>query len=158
MRTGPRLLLAFLLCTVLAGEAPAGELRPWDQAEATDIATRMATAISEARRAARRDPSVATTRDRRTRRFLDAIRRLETAAMQLATALQNGQGREQTESIALRVRQFLRNAEQAAVGIPKTLQTQADIAPALTLLEQLAPFYFPTDAPPATADPPPGPA
>ncbi|MDJ0848202.1 MAG: hypothetical protein QNK04_07490 [Myxococcota bacterium] len=145
MRTRAWLPLA---CLLLALDAPAQELQPWDQEAVTGIATRMSAAITEARRAARRDPSVADTRDRRTLRFLESIRRLETAAKQLAAALQEGQGREQTESIALRVRKFLRNAEQAAVGIPKTLQTAASVAPALELLAQIAPYYFPPGEPP----------
>ncbi len=154
MRFHPTLLLVGSIGLVWAGAAPGAELQPWDQEKVTGLATRLASAATEARRAARRDPSVATARDPRTRRFLDAMRRLERTTQQLATALQNGRGREETESIAIRIRGLVRDARQAAVGIPKSLQTQADIAPAEALLQQLAPFYFREGEPDPAAEEP----
>ena len=114
-----------------------------EQTDKTDaLATQLAQAVRDARRAARRDPSIVGSRERRVLRYLDALRRLETATGQLASALERGRGREDTESIAIRVRGFVRDAEQHGSGLPQSIQTKEQIAPARALLEQLAPFYF----------------
>ena len=139
----PLLLLASLVALACASSAPQGDLEPWDQERVTLLAVNLASAASDARNAARRDPNVVGSRDRRVLRYLDALRRVETATRQLATALQNGQGREATESIAVRVRGAVRDARQHGFALPQTVQTKDAIAPAAELLEQLAPYWFP---------------
>ncbi|MGI9590794.1 MAG: hypothetical protein ACR2P8_05460 [Myxococcota bacterium] len=142
----PLLLVGSLAALACASAAPQGDLKPWDQEQVTLLAVNLASAATDARNAARRDPNVAASRDRRVLRYLDALRRVETGTIQLATALQSGQGREQTEPIATRVRGFVRDARQHGFALPQTIQTRDAIAPAEKLLEELAPYWFPQGA------------
>ena len=61
----------------------------------------------------------------------------------LAAALEAGPGRAETEAIAIRVRGFVGNVRQHGSRVPQTLQTEAVLARAEELLQQLAPDYFP---------------
>ena len=122
----------------------AGELAPWDQEEVTALAVQLASAVSDARDAVRRDPVIVGSRDARVLRYLDSVRRVETATLQLATALEKGQGREETRDTAARVRRLVRDARQHGSGLPQSVQTRDRIAPAAELMERLAPYYFPS--------------
>ena len=138
-------LLASLACAG-SGSPPAEDLAPWDQEEATALAVQLASAASDARTAARQQPGLVGSSEPRVVRYLDALRRFETATRQLATALQNGQGREETRPIAVRVRRLARDARQHGSGLPQTLRTVGAIAPAENLLRDLSRFYFPEAA------------
>lgn len=138
------LAVAAILALVSAlAPAPArAELEPWDQEKVTALATQLAPAVREARRAVQRDPASPDRSNPGMRRYLDAVRRVETSSGRLATALQNGQGREQTQRTAELLRQHVRDAELRGAQVPTSRRSEVKIEPVKVLLDQLAPFWF----------------
>jgi uncharacterized membrane protein YccC len=141
-----------VLALGLGGAARALDEVPWDQARATELATKLAAAVDELYRAARveqldADPS----KSAENYTFLEDMKMLRRTSSSLARYLEKGSSKEQTSAIFDRLLSLVRQARESRryADMLKGAQPQIDAARALA--DELARFY----GTPPTPDPTP---
>lgn len=150
-----RLALGLALATlVLPAPGARAELAPWDQAEATSLASQLAEQCSAVYDSFYKQPTPGGGSGQRQvyMRMKQDVRRLRAEARTLARALEGGAGRDETlpiyEELMQRVRLARDSARELFVG--SDVQQKADAA--RETLNQLTPYYDAEAAPlePAT--------
>lgn len=125
--------------------APApSERKPWDQARMQDLSSQLVTALSEVRKAYRREPSYRdpSNPNRRASQNMDQIlKSLETSARQLAAKVKAGGGYEDTLGVARKIGQLLNDAEVEGRKLMTSEWMQQRVVPAKQLLNEIAPYY-----------------
>jgi hypothetical protein len=127
-----------------AKPAAAGERAPWDQARMTELSDQLATAMSELRRAFRREPGFRdpSSPNRRATQSMDqTLRLLEQSARQLRNRVSGGAGFEETRNIARKIGSLLNDADVEGRRIMTSVWLDERIRPAMKLINEIAPYY-----------------
>jgi hypothetical protein len=151
--TSLRTLAALAVASAVAvpGAAGAAAQLAWDQAKVTEIAQELPKAASDLRAALRKEPAptAGSVGGRRAYyQLTDTVRRIERESKQLATALESGQGHDQTLPVMQNLSMLVRDARTQARRIFRTESLMKPIAAGRAILDRLAPYYDMKPLPP----------
>jgi hypothetical protein len=146
-----RLLATLFGCALLVGlSAPArAELAAWDQAKVTALAKQ----LEEKSRVLydtfykQPPPNIGSGQSQDYRRLKQEVRRIRSEARELAAALENGEGREDTLPIYESLMEIVRSARDNVRRIFTTQDVQSRAGEVRQLLNQLSPYYDPDAIP-----------
>jgi uncharacterized membrane protein YccC len=145
-RRATRILALGLL---LAGVAPSAhaELQTWDAAKVGALAQQLRTATGDLYDTFYKQPRVGVAQGKPYYRLQQDVRRLRSEAKQLAGALEQGAGQEETLPIYEDLMQAVRRARTDAAQVFTTQDVQQRATAVRQLLDQLAPYYDPDAVP-----------
>jgi len=148
-RYGQRPLLAWATAAALtlAPTSIFAAQQPWDQREVTQIASKLAEAVSGVRDEFRKQPpiTIASLHLNARYRLEDELRLLESETQELAHQLKSGEGLDATRPIYDRIGSLARDARENARKQLVVEQVQKRVDRAEELWAQLTPYY--TNAP-----------
>ena len=126
-----------------ATASQASELKPWNQAEVTQLAKQLSEAVTSLRAASINDPQLSRNapQDRRAKAMLDGLRNLERSCRQLARKLEQGEDREKTLGVARKTGSLIRDVQVASRGFMTSESQWAAIDPAVDIINRLSPYY-----------------
>jgi hypothetical protein len=122
----------------------ARQRRPWDAARMTELTAQLATAMRELRQAFRREPNVRDQNSpnrRATQNMEETLRTLERSTAQLARQVADGAGFEKTQAVVRRIGTSLNDADMWSRRIKTTASMANAARPAMTLFNEVAPYY-----------------
>jgi hypothetical protein len=116
--------------------------KPWDAARLEDLSGRLADAVQAVREAFRREPAYTQPQNRRAAKDMDhTLRLLGTSSRQLASRIQAGGGRAETEPIARKIGSLLNDAQVDGRKLMTTQWMDEKARPAKELINEIAPYY-----------------
>ncbi len=137
-------ILAISLGLAFAGSSAAwAELAEWNQEDVTQAADALVVAVSDLRAAERREEREPPGGPRASQaNFKDTLKSLELAAKRLALQLEEGKGRDETMSVAKRIRSLVRDAQETGRRLMPSAQFTARVGPARAALQAVGVYYF----------------
>lgn len=146
-----RILASLFVCALVTGLSATAraELAAWDQAKVTALAKQ----LEEGSKALydtfykQPPPNIGSGHSQDYRRLKQEVRRVKSEARELASALEKGEGREDTQPIYDQLMEIVRSARDNARRVFTTQDVQARASEVRQTLNQLAPYYDPDAAP-----------
>jgi hypothetical protein len=146
-----RLLATLFGCALLGGLSATAraELTAWDQAKVTALAKQLEVSSKTLYDTFYKQPppNIGSGHSQDYRRLKQEVRRIKSEARELASALDKGDGREDTLPIYESLMEIVRSARDNARRVFTTQDVQARAGDVRQILNQLAPYYDPDAVP-----------
>jgi len=138
------LTLSIALGATLGAAAASAQQLEWDQEKVAKLMRELTNTVRQIRNAHRAEPTAGQTGQgnaRANQQWGDTLRHIDRSSRNLASRLEQGDGHDQTLAAARRLDMLIRDATVLARRLDVPQATQAHIAPAVALIEQIRPYY-----------------
>jgi hypothetical protein len=120
------------------------EPKPWDQKQMTELTSRLKKQLRDVKDTFRKSSLATlsgTPQQVPAERLYQTLQVLDRVGRQLASNVESGKGREETENIARNIGTLLRDAEEESRRLADDYFVKQKVRPAMQTINEIAPYY-----------------